>query len=89
MTLAQAVKAQSGNPKQSMMIHLMENDFKENALMLENMSSISIGSAVMQFGYKQLYDSYLNQFRNKQILNLLENTYKDYKNPEYNLDANI
>lgn len=52
MTLAQAVKAQSGNPKQSMMIHLMENDFKENALMLENMSSISIGSAVMQFGYK-------------------------------------
>lgn len=44
---------------------------------------MSIGSATFSFGYKEVYDSYLSQFKSKHIMNLLETTYKEYNHPEY------
>ena len=37
-----------------------------------NASTISIGSSSYQYGYREVYDSFLAQFKNKAIWKLLD-----------------
>ena len=42
-------------------------------------SNTSMGSTSYQFGYQEVYDSYLMQFKNKSIQNRLKDTYEMLK----------
>lgn len=48
-----------------------------------------MGSVTFQYGYKEIYDNYLNQFKNKHVNNLLEKTYNQYVRPDYKPEAEV
>jgi hypothetical protein len=77
MSLEEVVKAESMKQEQ-MMVNAMRVDSKKDSqkLYLKNSISFSLCSSTPQFGYKEVYETYMSQFQNKQILNLLELTYK-------------
>lgn len=80
MTLGEKLKTQTNNPKQSMLQSLREADFKEHLFVLENNAeTASLGSVAFQHGYREIYDTYLMQFKNKHVIGLLEETYLQYR----------
>lgn len=73
LTLTEVVKAHTSNPSNQNQIYqsLFSDQIRDNLLVLDNASTVSIGSATFQYGYKEIYENYLNQFRSKHIQHLL------------------
>lgn len=58
--------------KQSMVESMLEKEMRENLLLgADQVSAVSIGSVNLHFGYQEVYQSYLGQFRNRDVLHRL------------------
>ena len=54
--------------------------------MMNSEDTRSLGSIVFSYGYSEVYDNYLSQFKNKTINSLLRRTYDSIKNEMKNIE---
>lgn len=66
-----------------MIQNLIEAEMRENLLILDQNSTVSLGSVSFQYGYRELYDIYLAQFKNKTVTHMLDKYYRECKENQH------
>lgn len=53
---------------------------KDNYLYMNSEETRSLGSISYSYGYQEIYENYLSQFKNKKVKNLLKKNYEELVN---------